>query len=284
MKQLRSSLTRGLFALAVAGVGLAATPGTAHADFLDFTVVEGEVPDTPDHTIVVDKVNGAYAEVINLGAGGNFEASLYVNFSQYLANEGTDSVGSFLQAGTLGIDLFYGMYALVTSEGTFTGSGTVADPFLFEPTSASATLHIDENQNTTFTLGVPGAPVGTGNTGDDLLVMSANNIDQGASFGLLVSSSPDPDDQGGFYNLVFIDPVVEAFGQLYWPDLPLLGLRAINDGDFDDATLGPGDNTLSGDVSLVFQAPEPASLSLFGLGLLGSALAVRRRRAAQVTN
>ncbi len=281
MKQFTNIAVRGLLTLTVAGLGLAVTPRAASADFLDFQVAEGTVPGAIGATtITADQVDGNYQEVIVLNPDGTFDASLFVGLTNYLNTEGTVNVPDYL-GNTFPVQ--YLLYATVTAEGTYSGSGTPDDPLLFEPTDSNASVYVDPNSDTVPTnmnATVPGAVPLVSNSGEDYLIMTAGEINQALSHGTLVTTGPE-DGQGGFYNLVFTDPTLTAAGQVYWFDLPLFGLVAVNDGDFDDADISDG--TLTGQTSLIFHGPavpEPATLSLFGLGLLGASVAARRRRKA----
>jgi hypothetical protein len=269
-----------------AGLSLVATPAFADV-FLDYTVVETVVPGADPAVLdPVDKINGAYSERITFDGLGGFETHAIADFTQYLNTEGGNPISSQLNVpppapgtcGGLGQPVCpppptpnqYGIYAIFTSEGTVAGGPGI---FTFAGGTGSVRVFIDPLLDTSKTLGATGgsAPI-IANDADDLEILFANDLDSG--FGILVAGI------GGFFDLVFRDPTLTAFGATYWTNLPPPGtFRANIDGDFD--TFVPaGTLTLTGDVSNVF-IPEPATLALLGSGLFAAGVAARRRRKAQ---
>lgn len=251
-----------LLAAAVAiGFGMASVPAGAVV-LQDFTVDEASVEGNGG-TFVADKINGAYSEVVTFGAG-TFNTVAYGDFGQYFSNDGTVNVTPIQLNNT------YGMYALFDGAGTFAGIPLVGTGFTF--TSASFNLYIDPDLNTTKALPgtAPGA-VARGSFADDYLIGSATTISSGT--GILVAGV------GGFFDLVFEDfTLTNPDGTDYFISPSPFYIRVNVDGDFD-TFLVEGTQIINGDYSAVFQVPEPGSIALLGLGLVGMGMSLRRRKA-----
>jgi hypothetical protein len=267
--------------LAFAGLGLALVPNTASAAFLDFTVDETVVPGTgaAGFVFVADKMNGLYRERITFAADPTagpttFEAMAVADFSAWASTEGTVPIGTTQIANVPGIAATqYGLYALVAFTGSISGAG-------LSGSTATVSLYVDPDLNTSKTLGADGNDAITvAGDGDDLLVLSSST---------LVSGFGSAFQAGGFFDITFANLTITPFGQTFFPDLPLLNIVSNVDGDLDVLTPSPAPGApftflVTGDLSNVFQAvPEPATLTLLGVGLAGARWASRRRKAAQV--
>ena len=216
-----------------------------------------------------DKLNGGYNEVLQVTGTAtpgvfSFQSTVFVNWGQYFRNEGGSSIGA--SSSLMGVQ--YDLYAVVRASGTLSlASG------LFNATNASLELYADQfssagGSNTALT-GFSGLnPTLTG-TGDDQLLLTGSYL---SGFG--TASAP------GRFTFSFDNIALTALGNSYFIAPRPFYFRVLSDGDVDTEgfnVTGPGTFNLVGDISANFFIPEPGSLALAGLALLGLGIATRRK-------
>jgi hypothetical protein len=255
---------------------------------------------------VADKMAGAYTEVLTVqsvtGPGaGTFSTVAYFNVATFTINDDANTAVGF-PPSMLNLEAppaldGYDIFAVFGATGSF--STDVTGTVNFVATSGCVELYADLDNDSGIPPGalpaaapaVPvcdgppsGAPGGVGDglgmnfsvaaAADDALLATAT-LSQGEGHG----DPADPDS--GDFSIQFNPFVLTVLGAgVFVAPVPFY-MTAQIEGVFNAFTPGgPGTSTIVGGAGNVFFVPEPASLALLGIGLLGSAVAMRRRQRA----
>jgi len=267
--------------LFVAGAFLSAS---ASAAFNDFTVEEGVIDGTTANDFTADRIVGGYDEVANFtlsdATSGTFSVSILWTAGQYLDDELPVAGGSFL--GGPG-DTGYGMYAFFQGDGDFVINADGTTDFAFDA-GGSFGLYIDEiDALTTYVAPATGAGLWTtsGTSGDDDELLATGALIDGAG---TLDPTLSTCGTSGVINCGSFGAtssfLLTAFGSTYFtgPD-PFYNL-AFEAGQFNNFDVtDPTTQRINGSMDVVFsRVPEPSTLALIGLGLLGLSRVGKRNK------
>jgi hypothetical protein len=274
---MKAKFSKSLVAVAVAAVSMFAS-ATASADQFNPFVVQkpgttGTGTTTNPNQFTADKITGNYSEVITFD-GRNFEVSLKWEAGQFVTNNGNDQVKK------TGLNESYGLYALYTAKGTVSINAAGDTLFNFTPGTGNLAVFLDANADTSFTAPTEGGlAFGLADNGDDVKLADGDAL---RGQGLLRTTSQNCGTTAGIECGSFgAKSTFELtdFGKTFFIKPDPFYQFSFQSGQLNNF-VPTGTVNINGSLDVVFSdVPEPASVGLLGLGLLGLGAARRRKQA-----